>query len=240
MTTTASPLELWEVETMNETLANYCLLPGAGSAGLTWTSVQDELDGALFPIPDGPDVGTMAEALLPELLAVERPRILVGASLGAMVALDIAHRIDVDALVLIASGFGIVVSQSLLDWVASDPPELFEKMSRMSVATPDDEEVVALIQRDFALRGQAVVLRHLQALANYAPVALATPPPTLVVWGEMDRSVPFDDHLELAEKCHGALVPVAGAKHMAFFENPIETARWCRAAFLMSTSTNAS
>ena len=223
---------------MKDRPPNYCLLPGAGSGGLTWTSVQRELGGSLFPIPDQPDVGAMAEELVPGLLAIDRPRILVGASLGAMVALEVAHRIDVDALVLIASGFGIMVSQSLLDWVASDPPDLFEKMSKMSVATPDDEETVALIQRDFALRGQPVVLRHLEALSSYAPTPLVAPPPTLVVWGELDRSVSLNDHLELAEKCHGALVPIAGAKHMAFFENPTETVRWCRAAYVMSTLTN--
>jgi len=41
-----------------------------------------------------------------------------------------------------------------------------------------------------------------------------------------DRAVPFEDHLELAVRLEGALVPIAGAAHVPFFEQPETTLRW--------------
>ena len=88
----------------------------------------------MLPVPDEPDVASMAAAVEPAVGALSRPRVVVGTSLGAMVALEVARRIDVDALVLIAAGFGISVADSVLDWVASNPPDLLEKMARIGLA----------------------------------------------------------------------------------------------------------
>ena len=50
------------------------------------------------------------------------------------------------------------------------------------------------------------------------------------LWGMEDRAVPFEDHLELAVRLEGALVPIAGAAHVPFFERPETTLRWLRHA----------
>jgi pimeloyl-ACP methyl ester carboxylesterase len=211
-------------------MPTYCVIPGAGSAGLVWREALELLDGTLLPVPDEPDIAAMAAALRAELEALPEPRVLVAASLGAMVGLELVRDVRVDAFVPIAAGLGIEVSDALLDWVAADPPDLFPKMARASIADRDDAGMVDVVARDFAARGQPVVLRHLRALAAYVPEPPAAPPPTLVIWGERDHSVPLADHAELAMRCRGALAPIAGAGHMPFFENPAATVHWIRSA----------
>ena len=213
-----------------ERAASYAALPAPGSAGGAWEDVVRDLDALVLPVGGLPDVASMAEPMLAAIDPMARPRVIVGASLGAMVALEIARRVDVDALVLIAAGFGITVADRLIDWVRSNPPDLLEKMARAGLADPDDPQLVAIRRRDFAARGQPVLLAHLRALAAYRPQPLTEPPPTLVLWGEHDRGVPLADHAELALAMGGVLVPIAGAGHAPFLERPAETTRWVRAA----------
>jgi pimeloyl-ACP methyl ester carboxylesterase len=207
----------------------YLVLPGAGSSGSVWEAAAAQLDAIVLPVPDEPDVFAMAAAVGPAIADLPRPRVVIGTSLGAMVALEVARRIELDALVLVAAGFGITVGESVLDWVESDPPDLLEKMATIGLADRTDRELAAARLADFAARGQPVLLRHLRALAAYRPEPLADPPPTMVIWGEHDRGVPLADHAELAVRCDGVLVPIAGAGHAPFLERPDETVRWIRA-----------
>jgi pimeloyl-ACP methyl ester carboxylesterase len=210
--------------------AHYALLPGAGSAGLPWSPIAGRLDALVLPLGEEPDVPAMAAAVLPAIGALPRPRVIVGASLGAMVSIEVARALEVDALVLIAAGFGITVADSVLEWVESDPPGLLGKMARTGLGDPSDPELVSVRERDFAERGQPVLLGHLRALAAYRPEPLPQPPPAVVLWGELDRSVPLADHAELALRLGGVLVPIAGAGHAPFLERPDETERWIRGA----------
>src|SRR5947209_6675075 len=113
---------------------SYAVIAGAGSAGLTWKEVADELGARVFPIPDEPSAPEMAAALEGPISSLPRPRVLIAASMGAMVALELVRRVEVDALVLAAAGYGIDVSERLLDWMSGNPPELFQKMARICVA----------------------------------------------------------------------------------------------------------
>jgi len=209
---------------------SYCLIPGAGSAGLTWTDVRGRLNATVLPVPDEPDVRAMAAVLQPRVDELPRPRVLVGASLGAMVALELSRDVPVDALVLIAAGFGIEVGESVLGWVAAAPPDLLAKIAKLSLADRDDEEAIEVARNDLESRGHPVLLRHLRALADHQPEPVADPPPTLVIWGDRDRSVPLRDHVELAQGCGGVLVPVADAGHLPFFEQPEVVAGWIEIA----------
>jgi pimeloyl-ACP methyl ester carboxylesterase len=207
---------------------NYVVIPGAGSAGLVWEAAAAALDAPVLPVPDEVDVAAMAGALAPAVLEVPRPRVLVGTSLGAMVALELARTVEVDGLALIAAGFGIVVAESVLDWVAANPPDLLDKMASIGLADRGDARLVAARRADFAARGSAVLLRHLRALAAYRPSPLEPPPPTVVLWGEHDRGVPLADHAELALRLRGVLVPIPDAGHAPFLERPEETVRAIR------------
>ena len=154
---------------------------------------------------------------------------VVGSSLGALVALELARSVPVDALVLIAAGFGIDVHPSVLARIAANPPDLLADMARGVVAAPGNEQVMDLIARDFEDRGAAVLLSHMQVLSEHRPEPLVDPPPTLVLWGTEDPGTPLSAHVELALRCHGLLVPIAGAGHLPYLERPEETVRWITA-----------
>jgi pimeloyl-ACP methyl ester carboxylesterase len=207
---------------------NYVVVPGAGSAGLVWETAATALDAVVLPLPDESEVAAMAAALAPAVADVPRPRTLVGTSLGAMVALEIARIVEVDGLALVAAGFGIEVGESVLEWIAANPPDLLDKMASIGLADRDDVALVAARRADFAARGPAVLLRHLTALAAYRPSVPDPPLPAVVVWGERDRSVPLADHAQLALRLGGVLVPVAGAGHAPFLEQPEATVRAIR------------
>ena len=198
----------------------YLVIPGAGSSGLAWEEAAELLGAPIVPVPDAPDVAAMAAEVESEVAATPRPRVLIGTSLGAMVALEVARRVELDALVLVAAGFGITVADSVLEWVAANPPDLLDKMSRSGLADRGDERVIAIRLEDFQRRGQPVLLAHLTALGAYRPEPLENPPPTVVIWGEHDHAVPLADHAELARRCGGVLMPIADAGHAPFLEQP--------------------
>ena len=205
--------------------AEIAVLPGAGSAGLVWQEAASALGARVLPLPDLDSVPAMAEALLPSLQG--RP-VLVGASAGALVALEVARRRPVAALVLVAAGFGIEVGDAFLSWVREAPADLFPKMARASIADRSNASALAAAVADFEARGADVSYRHLCALRAYRPEPLPDPPPTAVLWGVLDHSVPLADHAELAAQCRGVLIPIPGAGHMPFLEQPEETVRWIR------------
>jgi pimeloyl-ACP methyl ester carboxylesterase len=209
----------------------YAVLPGSGSAGLVWERAAAELPGSsVLPLPDERSVPAMAASLRPRAQAIPRPRVIVGSSLGALVALELARSVPVDALVLIAAGFGIDVHASVLARIAANPPDLLAAMARGVLADPSCRPFAELVARDFEARGVAVLLSHMQVLAEHRPEPLADPPPTIVLWGTQDPGVPLGAHVELALRCHGLLVPIAGAGHLPYLERSEETVRWIIAA----------
>lgn len=198
------------------------MLPGAGSSGLTWQRVADQMPIRVMPLPDELDVESMALRLLKEHrdLTEARPRLLVGASLGGMVAAALAFRVPHDCLVLAAAGPGIRVAPSLLDWLAGTQDAL-PKVARMSLADPTDETALSIAREDLESRGRELLHRHLTALSRYrftAPPRAALT--SRVLWGTADRSVPREDHVRLAEELQGIVIPLPGAGHLPFLEAP--------------------
>jgi pimeloyl-ACP methyl ester carboxylesterase len=205
---------------------SFAVIPGAGSAGRTWAGVANEIGAVVLPIPDEPDVLAMAARLEPTVAELPTPRVLIAASAGALVALEVARNVPVDALVLTAAGFGIEVSDELLDWIAEYPPDLHTKMARICLADRDDRASIDAIVADYEACGQPVHLRQLRALAAHRPEPLDDPPPTFVLWGMQDRAIPLASHIELARQCRGAVVPIADAAHVPHFEQPQLTIEW--------------
>lgn len=213
----------------------YAILPGSGSAGSVWQPAAEQLGRAtVMPLPDAPNVAAMVRVLEPEVSRLSAPRVLVGSSLGALVALELARTIQVDALVLIAAGFGIKVSQPVLDVIAADRPGLLERMARGVLADSTDHAHVDLVARDFAQRGQPVLLHHMQVLAAHRIEPLRDQPPTLVLAGTRDPGVPLTDHAELASRCGGLLVPIPHAGHLPYLERTEYTVSWIRRATLLA------
>jgi len=199
------------------------ILPGAGSAGLTWETVAARLDASIHPLPDLPSVEEIATSLLDEL--PDSPElVLVGASLGAMVALELTHRRPIAGLVLLAAGFGVTVSDEVLARFDDPEPNFLARMARGGVAEKTEAMIKARLL-DFEARGVDVLAHHLRTLAAYEPTAPSPAVPTVVVQGELDRSVTLADHVELARQCRGVLRPIAGIGHSAYLEAPDEVVR---------------
>jgi pimeloyl-ACP methyl ester carboxylesterase len=213
---------------------SYAVIPGAGSAGYTWRDVAGELGALVLPIPDEPEVQEMARALAGAIAELPAPRVLIGASMGAMVALEVARSVEIEALVLASAGFGIEVSDRLIGWMERNPPDLFRKMAKICLGDREDPPLIDAIVADYIAGGHAEHVRHLQALSRYAPEQLREPPPTIVLWGMRDPAVPLEGHVELALRCRGALVPIADAAHVPFLEQPQVTLEWIRRAARLS------
>jgi pimeloyl-ACP methyl ester carboxylesterase len=208
----------------------YAMICGSGSAGHLWEPVATALDGTVFRAPDEPDVPSMAAALRREIEALAAPRVVLGSSLGALIALELARDTAIDALVLTAAGFGIAVSPAVLDTIAADAPGMLERMARGVVGDRDDEALVAAVAGDFQACAPGLLLRHMRALAHHRPAPPAELPPTFVLWGTRDPGVPLEDHAELALRCGAPLCPIAEAGHVPYFERPEATLGWIRAA----------
>jgi pimeloyl-ACP methyl ester carboxylesterase len=215
----------------------YAMICGSGSAGHVWRPVADELGGVVLPAPDEPDVLTMAAALRAEVERLPRPRVLIGSSLGALIALELARDVPLDALILVAAGFGIAISPSVIDTIAAAAPGMLERMAAGVVADPNDEALVRAVARDFEERGSEVLLRHMRALAGHRPQPLGELPPTFVLWGARDPGVPLAAHAELALHCRAPLLPIGGAGHLPYFEQPRATLHWIRQAVRWAGAT---
>jgi pimeloyl-ACP methyl ester carboxylesterase len=208
----------------------YAIICGSGSSGLAWTPVATELGALVRPAPHAPDVPAMAAALAPAVAALARPRVLIGTSLGALIALELARDTPVDALILVSAGFGIAVSPAVLEQIAADDPGMLDRMARGLVADASDADLVAAVKRDFEGCAPELLLHHMRVLAAHRPRAPANLPPTFVLWGTRDPGVPLAAHAELATRCGAPLLPVPGAGHLPYLEQPFATLDWIRTA----------
>jgi pimeloyl-ACP methyl ester carboxylesterase len=221
------------------TEASYAIIPGGGGAGLIWSQVAGELGAVVLSAPDELDIPAMAAGLEGAVTELPRPRVLIGASMGAMISLEIARRVEIDALVLIAAGWGIEVSDSLIKWMERNPPGILEKFSKICLSDPEDAAKVAALVADYEAGGHERHIRQVKAMGAYEPAALSNPPPTLVLWGVNDSAVPLDGHVRLTLECRGALVPIGDAAHVPFFEQPAATLPWFRLAASLAGATTA-
>lgn len=205
---------------MSDKTVNVVVIPGACSTGLTWKPVANLVGLRMLPVPDADSVPEMAEALLPDLRQDRGPRVLVGASLGAVVALGLMDRVRVDVAILVATGLGITVDERVLERVRTSEEDVLLRIARSSLAAPENENLLALAVADLRSRGRGVLVQHLSALASHRATVPAKTPEAFVVWGERDRSVLLRDHLELTRVLEGVLFPVEGTGHLPFLENP--------------------
>ncbi|XVQ11048.1 alpha/beta fold hydrolase [Spirillospora sp. CA-255316] len=208
--------------------ASWVFFPGAGGGSTLWRPVANRFGGTVMALPELESVSGMADALEASLLRMPAPRILVGNSLGALVALECAQRVPVAGLMLLAAGWEFPVSKELIHRVDSKGAAIFPEVARRCVGPDVRPEHLAAVVADFESRTAGTMARHLRAIRDHEPrIDRAVPqPPTLVLGGGFDRSVSLRDHLELTERTGGAFVPVGTAAHMPFVDHVEEVVRW--------------
>lgn len=202
--------------------------PGAGGGATLWKPVAERFGGIVMPLPAVESIREMADSVEPSVRLLPEPRILVGNSLGAMVALEIAQRLPVAGLMLIAAGWEFPVSEELIRRVDTRGRHVFTETARRCVNPDAAVEHAQAVVADFESREDGTMVRHLRAIRDHQPWidTHVRQPTTFVLRGGLDRSVSLRDHIELAERTGGALVPVASAAHMPFVDHSEEVTQW--------------
>ena len=208
--------------------ASFAFFPGAGGGSTLWRPVAERFGGTVTALPALDSVRAIVDELEPSLLLLPAPRILVGNSLGAMVALEAAQRMPVAGLLLIAAGWEFPVSDELIRRVDTRGRLAFPESARRCVSPSGSAEQVSAVIADFESREDGTMSRHLRAIRDHQPWidADVPQPTTLVLGGSHDRSVSLRDHIELAERTGGAFIPVRSAAHMPFVDHREEVTRW--------------
>jgi pimeloyl-ACP methyl ester carboxylesterase len=207
---------------------SWAFFPGAGGGSTLWQPIARRFDGTVHALPDVEGVHAMADALEASVRSMPAPRILVGNSLGALVALELAQRVPVAGLMLLAAGWRFPVSDELIRKVDTKGRTMFRETARRCVSPDSPPEHLEAVVTDFASREEGTMSRHLRAIRDHQPrIDGDVPQPvTLVLRGGLDRSVSLQDHVELTERTQGALVPLDSAAHMPFVDHGEEVIEW--------------
>jgi len=216
------------VEGNGRRTASWTFFPGSGGGVSLWQPVARRFAGEVIPLPALESVASIADAVEESVRRMPGPRILVGNSLGAMVALELAQRVPVAAMMLVAAGWEFPVAEELIRRVETRGHTAFAESARRCVNPEAAPRHLDAVVADFESREHGTMSRHLRAIRDHKPRIDPTvpQPTTLVLRGGLDRSVTLRDHLELAERTGGALVPVGSAAHMPFVDHAEEVTRW--------------
>jgi pimeloyl-ACP methyl ester carboxylesterase len=208
--------------------ASWAFFPGSGGGAALWQPVASRFGGTVFPLPPLDNVDAIADAIEESVRLMPAPRILVGNSLGALVALELAQRLPVAGLMLVAAGWEFPVAEELIQHVDTRGRAAFAESARRCVSPGAEPGHLSAVVADFESREQGTMSRHLRAIRDHQPRIdhSVCQPTTIVLRGGLDRSVSLRDHLELAERTGGALVPLGSAAHMPFVDHSEEVIRW--------------
>lgn len=212
-------------------------LHGAGLSGSTWRGMTQQLPLAQTPdLPghgrataiDPPRVEGFARTLLPH---VPDQAVLIGHSLGGMVALELAHlaRERVAALVLVEAvptvrdtrlgRMSAVIARSMMHMA---PLAWLRKLSVMGQSAATRCE----LQRQLAQHDRPGLIAAMEAAATYdgRPLLEGISVPTLIVVGRQNRATHRGAQLAALRIPDAELVQVSGG-HMLHTDNPLHLRR---------------
>jgi pimeloyl-ACP methyl ester carboxylesterase len=214
------------------------IFPTLWSGPWLWRNQRDILAGAASRVVEIPDAvvnwpiePTLAAAeafALDEIDGLPAPLLLVGASLGGLLALRIALLRPHLVGAVIACGcpglaagpvhgfrgkFGVTFEEacSVRAMLFQDTSCLDDELLRTSVA--------AVANRPATRRGAGLVrsLNHYDGVADLQRLRV----PTALIWGECDQLSPLDPWRELVRQCPAMrLSVIAGAGHVPMLEVP--------------------
>jgi pimeloyl-ACP methyl ester carboxylesterase len=157
------------------------------------------------------------------ILGLDQP-IVVGASLGAWISLDLAiHRSDLLAGLVLVGALGLRPREPMPDLFLKQPPEALAYLARTIDAagvdplTGDVDLVTALWVEQATqarLMWERPYDRRLERRAHHVSC------PTTVVWGADDRLLPVGHGRRLAELLGAELIVVPEAGHLVTLDDP--------------------
>lgn len=217
------------------------LIHGAGGSHLDWPVSLRRLPDARVYALDLPGHGRSAPPAYDSIAEYSAwtagfmralglpPAVLVGHSMGAAIALELALQEPalVRALVLIGAGARLPVSPLILEGLQTSPGELIPRIVGWAYGRDFPEEGKKLARQRLEQVPPAVLYRDFLACSRFDRRAELKDiyPPALVLAGSEDRMVPLALSEELCSGLPRArLVTFAGAGHMLTFERPAEVA----------------
>ncbi len=172
------------------------------------------------------DIAAMAQYVR-DIMTKDEPasNILMGHSMGALVAMEAAADPSVAGLVLLGAAARMPVNADLLKTAQEDPQKAQMLVAKWSVFKehPQAEavgKVVSAIMRD---TNPVALYQDFKACDDYrGPQQIKLP--ALVIAGEADKMVPSEKSRELAEHLGGLYACVPHCGHMMMQEKPLEIA----------------
>jgi pimeloyl-ACP methyl ester carboxylesterase len=204
-------------------------LPGAGGGASLWAPLATRFGGRVVPLPRARSVATIADALSAEVVDAREPPLLVGNSLGALVAIELARRAPVAGLFLLAAGWEFPVADSVLAAAegATARARTYARIADRCLAPTADSDLLAAVAADFAGREPGTLADHLVAIRDHQQPDLGPQaPPTMLIAGGRDRSVTLRDQVELAGHLKAMFVQIPESAHMPFVDHREEVALW--------------
>lgn len=167
------------------------------------------------PAPAGGDIAEMAANL-----ALSAPCVLMGHSMGALVALEAAGNPLVKGLVLLGAAAAMPVHPDLMKKAREAPEAAMELVAKWSVGKGRDDVKTRLA----SFMVPATLAAGLAACDAYA-FRQGTDKPVLVLSGAEDKMVRAEEGEKLARSLpRGRFHAVPGAGHMMMMEEPDATA----------------
>lgn len=156
--------------------------------------------------------------------------VLMGHSMGALVALAAAQDAAVQSVILMGAAAKMPVNAELLALAAEKPDEAGAMIRKWSIykAHPQAEAVATVVKAIMVSARQDALGVDLAACDGYAAgaqTAAALEKPALVICGDADKMTRAVDGQELADMLpQGQHALLADCGHMMMVEHPIETA----------------
>ncbi len=197
-------------------MKNIIAIHGAGMGPDIWAPLVPFLAPHRIHAVSLPPLSSVSE--MAKIINLEEPSILMGHSLGALVALEMAQQPCVEALVLMGVAPKMPVHPDLLKQAKENPVGAAELVLKWGVF--ENPPLQALLK---PLMNPVTLFAHLSACDAYQG-GQAPEKPVLVIAGEKDKMTRVESGRELADMIPGAVfkkIPACG--HMMMAEAPEKT-----------------
>ena len=172
------------------------------------------------------DIAAMADFVRKKIVGdAPRSNVLLGHSMGALVALEAASCPSVAGVILLGAAGKMPVNVELLQMAHDDPQKAQELVIKWSVFKEHPQAAAVKIVLSALMREplKTAIYRDLKACNTYQGARKITKP-SLVIAGEADKMTLPAAAKDLAATLDGGYVAIPLCGHMMMLERPLETA----------------